>query len=103
VEEVFLDGSCDPYGEAKGFCREVEVMWSSRAAESELPGKRGVAAALVCVVAGREKLMGVKSVMTGKGRGSAACCQIAQAAVKRMECGTLREGELMPKDYGFEK
>lgn len=70
MEEVFLDGSCDPYGEAKGFCREVEVMWSSRAAESELPGKRGVAAALVCVVAGREKLMGVKSVMTGKGRGS---------------------------------
>jgi hypothetical protein len=27
----------------------------------------------------------------------------SQAAVKRMECGTFREGEFMPKDYGFEK
>jgi hypothetical protein len=79
------------------------VIRSSRAAESELPGMRGVAAALVCVVAGREKLVCLKLAMTGKGRGSAACCQIAKPAVKRMECGTIREGEFMPKYYGSEK
>jgi len=27
----------------------------------------------------------------------------SQAAVKRMECGTIREGDFMPKGYGFEK
>jgi hypothetical protein len=82
AEEAFLDDRCDPYGEAKGFCHEVEVVWSSRAAESELPGIRGVAAALVCVVAGREKLLCVKLAMMGKGRGSTACCQIATSPSK---------------------
>jgi hypothetical protein len=79
------------------------VIWSSRAAESELPGMRDVAAALVCVAAGREKLMGVKLAMTGKRRGSGGLFPNSQAAVKRMECGTIREGDFMPKGYGFEK
>ena len=75
----------------------MEVIWSSRAAESELPGMRDVAAALVCVVAGREKLMGVKLAMTGQGKRVSGLLPNSQAAVKRMECGTIREGEFMPK------
>jgi hypothetical protein len=97
AEEPFLDDSCDPYGEAKGFCHEVEVVWSSRASESELPGMRDVAAALVCVVAGKEKLLRGKLAMTGKGRSSAACCQIATPLSKEWSAALLKRESLCQK------
>ena len=46
-------------------------MWSLSIAESGLSGLRGVAAALECVVTGREKLLREKWAMVGAERGSA--------------------------------
>ena len=81
----------------------MEVIWSSRAAESELPGMRDVAAALACVVAGREKLMGVKLVMTGKGRRSTACCQIAKPLSKEWNAALLERESLCQKIMDLKK
>jgi hypothetical protein len=39
----------------------------------------------------------------GHGKKVSGLLPNSQATVKRMECSTFREGEFMPKDYGFEK
>jgi hypothetical protein len=64
---------------------------------------RDVAAALVCVVAGREKLLRGKLAMTDKGKRFSGLLPNSHAAIKRMECGTIKEGEFMLKGYGLEK
>jgi hypothetical protein len=78
-----------------------------RIAESGLPGLRGVAAPLVCVVTGREKLSCEKWSIMRKERHPLTRRQMvkapskewdtalskSEAAVRRIEHSTVREGE----------
>jgi hypothetical protein len=90
AEEVFRDGTRDSYGVAKGFCRGGDAAWSLGIAESGLGATVGVAAALVWLVTGREKLLGEKWSMVCKERGPGARSQ-SKGPIKGVECSSLKE------------